>query len=77
VSERRAEREKGKAEGKSEGKIEGEGFALQRLLVKRFGVLPAELASRIECASQAEIEGWLDRALDARRLAEVFDLPGH
>ena len=61
-----------KAEGRQEGRQEGEALALQRLLSKRFGSIPAEITARIAAASSAEIEVWLDRVLDARSLEDLF-----
>ncbi|WP_273704313.1 DUF4351 domain-containing protein [Candidatus Accumulibacter cognatus] len=52
-------------------------MALQRLLVRRFGVLPPDLASHIAAASREEIETWLDRVLDARSMEDVFGPTEH
>jgi Domain of unknown function (DUF4351) len=60
-------------EGKQEGKQEGEAFALQKLLTKRFGVLPAEMIVKIVTANLEDIERWFDRAMDAQQLSDVFD----
>lgn len=62
-----------KAEGKSEGKVEGEILALQKLLSRRFGAIPAELTAKIANASLEEIERWFDLAIDATRLADIFE----
>lgn len=63
----------GKLEGKQEGKQEGEAYALQKLLTKRFGMLPAEMIVKIVTASLEDIERWFDRAIDAQHLSDVFD----
>ena len=60
-------------EGKQEGKKEGEAFALQKLLTKRFGMLPAEIIGKIVTAGLEDIENWFDRAIDAQQLSDVFD----
>lgn len=68
--------EKGKAEGKAEGVEEGQAIALRRaldsLLHRRFGSLPAPAAERIGQASQAQLEAWLDRVLTAPSLSALF-----
>ena len=60
-------------EGKEEGRQEGEAFALQKLLSKRFGILPAEMIVKIVTASIDDIERWFERAIDAQQLSDVFD----
>lgn len=65
------------ARGEARGEEKGEAIALQRLLVRRYGVLPPDLASRIAAASREEIETWLDRVLDARSLEDVFGPTEH
>ncbi|KAA6181766.1 DUF4351 domain-containing protein, partial [Thiohalocapsa marina] len=62
-----------KAEGRQEGRQEGERLALQRLLTKRFGAIPAAYTDRISTASEAEVEVWLERVLDAPSLEAVFE----
>jgi hypothetical protein len=42
------------------------------LLTRRFGALPAAIASRVARASRAELERWGDRILDAASLDDVF-----
>ncbi|CAB4816403.1 unannotated protein [freshwater metagenome] len=60
------------AEGKQEGLQQGEVLALQRLLAKRFGVIPAETIALIANAPVVDIERWFDRAIDAKQLSDVF-----
>jgi flagellar biosynthesis/type III secretory pathway protein FliH len=66
----------GKQEGLHEGKLQGlqqgEMLALQRLLAKRFGVIPMETVSLISQAPLEDIERWFDRAIDATKLSDVF-----
>ena len=62
-----------KAEGIQQGMQQGEVLALQRLLSKRFGVIPSDITVQIAAASVAQIEVWFDRAIDARQLSDVFN----
>ena len=48
---------------------------LSRLLTKRFGNLPADVAGQIKNASKEQIEIWFDRVIDAATLDEVFQDP--
>ena len=59
-------------ESRQQGKVEGRARTLLRLLQQRFGPLPAELEPRLLAASEAELERWADRILDAATLAAVF-----
>lgn len=56
---------------------QGEALALQKLLTKRFGAIPADIAQRIESASLAEIEAWFDAGIDAANLIEIFGPRAH
>lgn len=58
--------------GRQEGRQEGESLVLQKLLVRRFGPLPAEKKAVIAVASSEQLEIWLDRVLDAESLESVF-----
>lgn len=58
---------------KQEGLQTGELTALTRLLTRRFGALPSALSMRLQSATQAQIETWLDRILDANSLDDVFE----
>ena len=62
----------GRLEGEQSGIAKGEAYALRRLLQKRFGPLSDDVLARLQAASIDELELWLDRALDADSLAEVF-----
>lgn len=59
------------------GKLEGESLALQRLLSKRFGPLPAGVLARIDSATPDQIESWLDAVLDAPTLEVIFGPSQH
>ena len=63
---------KGIEKGIEKGIAKGEALVLERLLSKRFGPLPPEIAQLISTASPEEVETWLDRLLDAPSLGEIF-----
>ncbi|MFZ4536861.1 DUF4351 domain-containing protein [Propionivibrio sp.] len=65
------------AEGILLGEQRGEALALQRLLNKRLGPLPAEVAAQISAAGPEQIEAWLDLVLDAADLAAIFPPKQH
>ncbi len=65
-------RQEGKQEGRQEGRQEGEALALQKLLAKRFGVIPVEITAQIANASLEQIEQWFDTAIDASFLTDIF-----
>ena len=68
--------QEGKLQGLQEGELnglqKGEMLALQRLLAKRFGVIPMETVALISQAPLEDIEKWFDRAIDAQKLSNVF-----
>ena len=66
----------GRIEGKIEGRLEGEALALQRLLTKRFGTLPVDIAQMIAVAGSEQIETWLDSVFDADDLTAIFRRQG-
>ena len=57
---------------RDEGRQEGRQVVLERLLRRRFGLLPPGVAERLRRASAGEIEAWADNVLDADTLDEVF-----
>ena len=65
-------KQEGRQEGRQEGKQEGEMLALQKLLAKRFGAIPANITALIANASVQDIESWFDQAIDAQRLSDIF-----
>ncbi len=56
-----------------EGIQQGEALVLERLLVKRFGVLPEDMRQRLTQASTEQLETWTDRLLDAPTINAVFE----
>ena len=65
-------RREGRIEGRAEGLQEGEARFLTRLLERRFGPLPDEIAARIAAASTSQLERWYDAVLDAPTCEAVF-----
>ena len=64
--------EQGLEQGLQQGVVRGEAIALQRLLRKRFGDIPASIESTINDASLTQIEHWLDCTLEAKSLDDIF-----
>jgi predicted transposase/invertase (TIGR01784 family) len=56
----------------NEGRAQGKADALQRLLTRKFGVLPSEISTKIAAASVAQIDRWFDAAIDGTSLDAVF-----
>ena len=65
-------RHEGLERGVRQGRVQGERAVLERLLRRRFGLLPAGVAERLRRASAGEIEAWADNVLDADTLDDVF-----
>jgi hypothetical protein len=65
------------AKGMQKGRQEGAARALLGILHKRFGDLRVELQAQVNSAPLAQIDAWLDRAIEARSLNQVFDTPAH
>ena len=64
--------EQGMERGKLEGQLEGQSRLLRHFLVRRFGALPPWVEVQIGAATQAQIEAWFDRGMDAASLDAVF-----
>jgi predicted transposase YdaD len=60
------------AEGRTEGWIEGEARLLRKLLIRRFGPLPAWAEAKLAGAEPAHLEVWGERVLEASTLEAVF-----
>ncbi len=54
------------------GLIKGRADTLRGQLERRFGPLPQEVRARIDAASLAELDRWLDAVLDAASLDAVL-----
>jgi len=63
---------RGRTEGEALGVIRGRKQDLTRLLERRFGPLPQAAKDRIAEAGFDQLDGWLDRVLDAKSLDAVF-----
>jgi hypothetical protein len=63
--------------GVQQGMQQGEALALQKLLSKRFGVIPEEIMGRIARASTEQIDAWLDGVLEAPNLDALFTAARH
>lgn len=59
-------------EGEARGELRGVARRLCRLLEKRFGPLPAEIAERVGGAGIVDLDRWFDRVLDAATLDDLF-----
>ena len=59
-------------EGMQQGKLEGQAELLRRVLIRRFGILPAAVETQISAASLEQIESWFDQSMDAPSLGVVF-----
>lgn len=63
---------KGLIEGEQKGRIKGAAGVLQRQLTARFGVLPEYAVTKIEGATEKELDRWALRVLRAETLNDVF-----
>ena len=66
----------GREEGRKEGRLEGEAVLLRRLLLHRFGAVPAWADTRLQGATTEQLEAWGERILDATTLEDVFETQG-
>jgi flagellar biosynthesis/type III secretory pathway protein FliH len=64
--------QQGWQQGFQQGICQGEAKLLRRQLVRRFGALPGWAETRLEQASEAELERWAERVLECATLDEVF-----
>ncbi len=64
--------QQGREQGREEGRKEHALHTLDRVLSKRFGALDATALARLQSATLVDLDQWLDRALDAGTLQEVF-----
>jgi hypothetical protein len=65
---------KGQAKGEAEGRAKGEAEAVLRVLAARRIEVPEEARMRISsCADLGQLNVWLDRAVVATSVTELFD----
>ncbi len=62
----------GLRQGLEQGSTNEARAILRRQLARRFGGVPSEVNDRLEAATRAELENWIDRLYDAATLDEVF-----
>ena len=65
-------RREGLEQGLTQGLTQGQAQTLVRQLTRRFGALAPDLLQGLQTATQAELDTWTDRVLDARSLHDVF-----
>ncbi len=74
AEERAKGRDEGVRQGRAEGTLEGEARALLRVLGRRGIVVDTETEARILATRDLDLLGrWLDRAVDAKTIADVLD----
>jgi predicted transposase/invertase (TIGR01784 family) len=66
-------REKGRQEGLVEGALSKAKQTITTLLNLKFGALPPELQTRVDAATESDLDRWLGRTLTADSLETVFD----
>ncbi len=62
----------GSEQGLERGRIEGQSILLLRLIQKRFGTIPPEIARHLAALKPAQLERAGLRLLDARRIEDLF-----
>lgn len=67
----------GVEKGMQQGVQVGESRMLARMLVGRFGELPAWVLAKLEKASALELEAWADAVFAAESLEAVFGPTQH
>ena len=65
-------REQGREEGREQGREEGLRLALRQVLVRRFKKVSPASEAKIASGDVDTLQAWLDRALTARSLKQVF-----
>ena len=66
----------GRAEGRAEGEAKGKADTLLRLIARRIQLAP-EVEARVRCADCAQLDGWIERFVDASSLGDVFGDVAH
>ena len=61
-------RQQGRLEGQQEGRLEGQLKTLVRQLTRRFGTLDKATETRLQGATQGELDRWTDSILTAQAL---------
>jgi hypothetical protein len=58
--------------GRIQGHLQGEREALLKMLVGRFGSVPAAIVAQVNAAEQAQLDTWLQRGWTASSIDEIF-----
>ncbi len=61
-----------RAEGEAKGKAKGKAEMLLRLLHRRYGTVPDEVAARVKAADADQLDRWSEQFVDASALDDVF-----
>lgn len=64
----------GKAEGIAEGEIKGKMELIKRLIIRRFGSLPAWAVQKIDTANITQLELWAEAIFDVKDIATLLEL---
>jgi predicted transposase YdaD len=67
----------GRDKGRDEGRVEGKAETLKHLLRRRFDTMPAWAVQRIDAASIAQLDAWLDGIIDASSVEALIGTEGH
>jgi predicted transposase YdaD len=70
---RKEGRREGRSEGRKEGRVEASLQIVRRLLVVRFGVIPAAVEARLTAASAEDLERFAERVLTAATIDAVLE----
>ena len=65
-------RQEGKQEGWQEGKREGKRIFLERLLIRRFGLLPDWGKAQLAGATSEQLDRWSERVLEVDSIQGVL-----
>ncbi len=64
--------QRGRTEGEAKGKAVGKADMLLRLLHRRYGTVPDEVAVRVKAANADQLDEWSERFLDVAGLDDIF-----
>ncbi len=64
---------KGRQQGMQQGMQQAEAKTLLRILSKRFGTISPSVNEQISKAPTSQLEGWIDAALDAESIQQIFN----
>ncbi len=69
--------QQGMQQGMQQGRLEGKAQLLARLLIQRFGDLPAWAGDRIRQASEAELDAWSEALLSSASIEALLGADPH